>query len=58
LLRRLTLGPGDAAKGLVSELGFVLSVHALNGTWLGFVNWTSQLQLCGAHARESSKWRR
>jgi hypothetical protein len=53
----VTLGRGgDLAKGAVSELSFVLSVYSINGSWLGYWNWTSQLQLCGAHASESSKW--
>lgn len=30
----------------VSDLVFVLSVYALNGTWLGFHNLTTSFQVC------------
>ncbi|KAJ4454787.1 putative transmembrane protein [Paratrimastix pyriformis] len=33
-------------EGKVSQLHFVLSVYAFNGTWLGFEDFNYQLQLC------------
>jgi hypothetical protein len=41
-----------------APLQFVLSQYALNGTWLGFANWTVQLQVCGAPLREAAAWNR
>ena len=34
---------------MFSQLRFRLARHSLNGTFLGMVNLTSQLQLCSAH---------
>ena len=55
---RVTFSGGSQASNVVSSLSFVLSTYALNGTWLGLRNFTSQLQLCGAQRPEASAWRR
>ncbi|KAJ9523189.1 hypothetical protein QJQ45_024081 [Haematococcus lacustris] len=52
----LQFADGDLASGTASRLTFQLSTYALNGSWLGFKQWTSQFQLCGSSKWESSKW--
>ncbi len=42
----------------MSLLTFVLSSYLLNGTWLGYNQWTSQFQLCGAPKNDGSRWYR
>ncbi|KAG2452271.1 hypothetical protein HYH02_003295 [Chlamydomonas schloesseri] len=49
---------GSLANGQVSVLTFILSAYALNGTWLGYNQWTSQFQLCGAPELDGSRWTR
>jgi len=41
----------------VSQLSFILSAYALNGTWLGFHEWQKQFQLCGINSDEGALWR-
>jgi len=41
----------------VNQLTFVLSAYALNGTWLGYQEWLTELQLCGINADEGGLWR-
>eukprot|EP00955_Chlamydomonas_euryale_P099981 365253-Chlamydomonas_euryale.AAC.9 len=40
----------------VSVMTVVLSTYALNGTWLGYTNWTKQFQLCGSQKFEADNW--
>jgi meckelin len=53
---RLQFSDGDISTGQVSRLTFILSQYALNGTWLGFTQWTRQLQICGVDKWEGGKW--
>lgn len=46
--------PGDAQA--VSVMTLVLSTYAMNGTWLGYRNWTKQFQICGVTKREAGNW--
>lgn len=58
LTLRIAMGASNLANGVSSELNFVLSAYTLNGTWLGFHNLTTQLQMCGADGGEAVKWRK
>ena len=49
---------GDDAQQSISELQFVLSTYTLNGTWVGYVNFTKQFQLCGADKWEANNWKK
>jgi len=40
----------------ISVLTIVLSAYALNGTWLGYRNWTKQFQICGTDKTEAANW--
>lgn len=54
---RVQFRDGNIAEGTASVLPFVLSVYQLNGTWLGYLNWTTEFQLCGAPTGAGgSKW--
>lgn len=49
---------GSLQSGQVSTLTFQLGSYALNGTWLGWVTWTTQFQVCGAPVDDGSNWSR
>lgn len=55
---RVQFSGGSLDRGEVSLLTFVLSSYLLNGTWLGYNQWTSQFQLCGAPKNDGSRWYR
>lgn len=40
----------------ISVMTIVLSSYALNGTWLGYTNWTKSFQLCGSQKFEADNW--
>ena len=46
----------DAIDGYVNTLDFRLVRYALNGTYLGYQNLTTQLQLCGGHYDTMTRW--
>jgi len=48
----------DYGKSKVSDLVFVLSTYALNGTWLGFSNWNLEFQACGGRTKDLDNWKR
>eukprot|EP00798_Chlamydomonas_sp_ICE-L_P019884 gene19884-26587_t len=43
-------------KQVVSVVQLVLSAYTLNGTWIGYTNFTKQFQLCGADKWEAGNW--
>ncbi|MEW5313740.1 MAG: hypothetical protein WDW38_005281 [Sanguina aurantia] len=55
---RVRFQGGSLASGSVSSLEFVLASYRVNGTFLGYRNWTTQFQICGAAKRDSSLWHR
>ncbi|GFR52700.1 hypothetical protein Agub_g15327 [Astrephomene gubernaculifera] len=55
---RVMFSKGSLAQGKVSSLTFILSSYLLNGTWLGYNQWTSEFQLCGAPQNDGSRWYR
>ena len=40
----------------VSVVTLVLSAYSLNGTWIGYQNWTKQFQICGTELQQASNW--
>jgi meckelin len=48
----------EYASASVSDLVYVLSAYALNGTWLGFKNLTTQFQVCGGSVEKRTTWAR
>ncbi|KAK9819713.1 hypothetical protein WJX72_001576 [[Myrmecia] bisecta] len=48
----------SGVTGAASRLDFVVSMYALNGTWLGLRNVTTQLQLCGGETQQLASWHR
>ena len=47
---------GDLTQGKVNELTFVLATYTINGSFVGYQNWTKQFQMCGVFKWEASKW--
>lgn len=58
LLAEVSFVAAGAGSTKVHELKLVLSAYAMNGEWLGFRNFTSQFQLCGAGQGEIDDWLR
>jgi meckelin len=57
-MRRVSFSGGGLDQGKVSQLTFILSAFLLNGTWLGYNVWSSELQLCGAPKADGTRWSR
>ncbi len=45
-----------SATQTVSMVTLVLSAYTLNGTWLGYRQWTKQFQICGTDKKEADNW--
>ena len=52
----MTGGATVGNSATISVVTMVLSAFALNGTWLGYRNWTKQFQICGTDMAEAANW--